>query len=291
MSPRSVRFQSLPREINDATREQHTYLNRLIIERLPLALPPHANSLEGYGRGLAVFAQIYLGFETAARELSLLKDDFVARKRAGIELQRLWILDLFVPGLQRLPRLAKDITYVSKATGANVLESFSIEHRDIAERIRQSILAKPHLLVAYCWVMYMAVFSGGRWIRQQLLSTGSEFWLRQRLDIENIGKAELPAQGLPGFTFLYFEGDHDGEDIKAEFKARLAGVEADFTQEERQEIIEAAQGLFDDCVALVGMLDGIVGGQVVKKGRAHSIPMFFIALACLLACVALKSCR
>jgi hypothetical protein len=59
----------LPVQINTATRKQHTELNRLIIDRIPYALPPKTKSPKTYALGLAAFAQIYLAFEHAFDDL------------------------------------------------------------------------------------------------------------------------------------------------------------------------------------------------------------------------------
>ncbi|SMQ47862.1 unnamed protein product [Zymoseptoria tritici ST99CH_3D7] len=54
---------NLSDEINRATRSQHIELNRLLINRLSLALPPHSSTPLLYGKGLVPFARIFLFFE------------------------------------------------------------------------------------------------------------------------------------------------------------------------------------------------------------------------------------
>jgi hypothetical protein len=104
----------------------------------------------------------------------------------------------------------------------------------------------------------MAVFSGGRWIRQQLAKGGSGFWIGiGQHEFSELEKAHMLPHS-PGFSFLSFDGYEDGEDIKMLFKARLAEAETLLTQQERQDIIAAARYLFDDCIALVRQLDHVV---------------------------------
>ena len=126
----------------------------------------------------------------------------------------------------------------------------------LAERIRETVSAKPHVLIAYAWVMYMAVFSGGRWIRQQFDSAGSDYWTGILASSTVTSEKAGMSSSFPGYTFLSFAGDEDGEDIKADFKSRLAETEAQLTEEERVEVVEAAQELFDHCIQLVGEMDG-----------------------------------
>ena len=147
------------------------------------------------------------------------------------------------------------------------------------DRMSYSLQNKPHLLIAYGWVMYMAIFSGGRWIRQQLSNAGAEFWTGE-LDYVHGEKHVVPLFDLPGFSFLSFDGDKDGEDIKELFKARLAEAETLLTQLERHEVMMAAQGLFEDCTALVGILDRAVWWQEIRR----KVPL---ALLCVVVFAAL----
>jgi hypothetical protein len=54
---------SLAEQINASTRPAHSLLNRLIISRLKLAVPPHAEDLSLYGAGLLHVAPVYVTFE------------------------------------------------------------------------------------------------------------------------------------------------------------------------------------------------------------------------------------
>ena len=114
--------------------------------------------------------------------------------------------------------------------------------------IRETVHEKPWTLVSYAWCFYMAVFSGGRWIRAELLRAGPEFWYAD---------SEKPTTHLSerGLSFWHFPGQFDGEDIKLDFKARLAAAETLFTPDERVDIIEEAKNIFTLCAGLVDELD------------------------------------
>lgn len=60
---------------------------------------------------------------------------------------------------------------------------------------------------------------------------------------------------LPGFSFLSFPGDRDGEDLKSTFKSRLAEAETLLTFKEKQDIVEVSQQLFERSILLVDELD------------------------------------
>jgi len=116
--------------------------------------------------------------------------------------------------------------------------------------ISNAISARPHVIVAYAWVMYMALFSGGRWIRMILKDAGSEFW-------EGRGPGAHQQTALTVFTFLTFPGSHDGEDIKAAFKQQLAEVEEVLSAREKQDIVDEARYIFQKSIDLVHELDDL----------------------------------
>lgn len=131
---------------------------------------------------------------------------------------------------------------------------------EFCAHIRKAVHEKPWTLVSYAWCFYMAVFSGGRWIRAGLLKAGPDFWRAGKED-EKSAVLNLPECGL---SLWHFPGQFDGEDIKVEFKAQLAAAETLFTDDQRVDIIEEAKNIFQLCASLVEELDDII--------RAESLP-------------------
>lgn len=157
-------------------------------------------------------------------------------------------------GLIRSGRLKKDLEYLLDLHPTD-LEVLLAKYpgdkvADFCTHIRRTVNDKPWTLVSYAWCFYMAVFSGGRWIRGGLLNAGPDFW--------SADKSNLPERGL---SFWHFPGAHDGEDIKAEFKTRLAAAETLFTPDERVDIIEEAKNIFQLCAGLVHELDELVAAD------------------------------
>ncbi|KAL1649150.1 hypothetical protein SLS58_001723 [Diplodia intermedia] len=288
----------LSTEINTATRSLHTKLNRLITARLPLALPPHANSPRLYAFGLLHFAHVYLTFESAWHDLtqppthnnpalsSLLEDPWISvstppststtttatatpdspphTPAAADHTATLAFLATLLPaGLPRSRRLRRDLSAllglrpveldVRLATGGYPGGGAVAAY---AAHIRRAAGARPHVLVAYAWVMYMAVFAGGRWIRGQLAGGGGrEFWEggddgARGIDFDTLGDR--------GLAFFSFDGGCDGEDVKAAFKARLAEAEALFDEAQRADVVEEAGRIFEWSIALVEELDELL---------------------------------
>ncbi|XP_014562312.1 hypothetical protein COCVIDRAFT_32751 [Bipolaris victoriae FI3] len=168
-------------------------------------------------------------------------------------------------GLIRSGRLKRDLEYLLglHPTDLEVLLAKYPGNKvaQFCTHIRKSVNEKPWTLVSYAWCFYMAIFSGGRWIRGGLLRAPPSFWpspatttgLQEEADNKS---PDLKNQGL---SFWHFPGPHDGEDIKAEFKLRLAAAETLFTPDERVDIIEEAKQIFKQCAELVDELDDMIG--------------------------------
>lgn len=161
---------------------------------------------------------------------------------------------------------------------------------------KQSVEKTPHVLVAYAWVLYMALFSGGRYLRASLKAAGGlgkDFWDREpspvrphiitrdvlelqdpeeeptqtsdvwSARIAGRGRAKSRSDGdlpkiTPGLLFFEFVGDEDGEDIKREFKKRITEAERLLTPGEKEDIVAEAQEIFSFMLVMVGELDAIM---------------------------------
>ena len=87
----------------------------------------------------------------------------------------------------------------------------------------------------------MALFAGGRYIRSSLERISDEFW---------------PTTSTP-FTFFRFDTPRDGEDLKHEFKKRLAESDGVFSSDQRRDILHEAASIFDNMLLLVAQLDDV----------------------------------
>ncbi|KAF2161028.1 hypothetical protein M409DRAFT_28635 [Zasmidium cellare ATCC 36951] len=250
---------TLSGRINAATRKQHTRLNRLLMDRLPSALPPHTESPLLYSKGLVPFARIFILFEI---EWELLTRHFhtKASTYSGHEYDvRQWLSNLRPSGLARSHRLRDDLRHLRMVAGPDIYNTPALGDAWVKD-MRDLMRKKPHVFMAFAWVFYMAVFSGGRWIRRQLSNGGVDFWLSQPGALRP--KSDLV---VPGFSFLSFDSEHDGEDLKALFKTRLGDAERLLTMDEKQDVINVSQQLFDRCVLLVHELDRMAYRQKIRS--------------------------
>lgn len=164
-------------------------------------------------------------------------------------------MNLVPSGLWRTEAIKADLRHLSKSLCIELkgVDGVRTEDTSLFEHIQKVTTERPHTLIAYAWIMYMAIFSGGRWIRQQLLQPGLSFWhVSGDTGDPKFGDSQNP---VPGFSLFYFEGEKDGEDVKADFKARLEMAEALLSEKERREVTEEAHVIFDMCIGLVDKLD------------------------------------
>jgi len=155
---------------------------------------------------------------------------------------------------------------------------------------KQSVKKNPHVLLAYAWVLYMALFSGGRYLRASLKTAGGfeDFWnrdpspvrpysvTRETQNLALSSKIAADEEVRPsarqktrsechqmmkrqGLSFFDFVGAEDGEDIKREFKKRIAEAEVLLTEGEKADIIQEAQAIFSFMVMIVTELDSVCG--------------------------------
>ncbi|KAH7343005.1 hypothetical protein BKA65DRAFT_302978 [Rhexocercosporidium sp. MPI-PUGE-AT-0058] len=202
---------SLSERINKSTRSLHTQLNRLILTRLPLALPPYTTNPSTYASGLLHIAPIYSTFEdiwadlvsspqlpTSLRNqdshnicdpkapLANAKDATLHHTSKICSRTHSLLTHLRLPGLLRTDRLLSDIHTLTR-TPTHLLSlqlltlSSSGPLSEFLLHTRTSVEANPHVLLAYAWVLYMALFSGGRYLRAALKEAGGQgeaFWSR-----------------------------------------------------------------------------------------------------------------
>lgn len=233
-------------------------------------------------------ARIYITFESLWQGI-INSGDSSTRTNAMLS-------DLFSPGLLRSERLRLDISSLTGKSLQEVDENLSHYPKNnsalsrFLQHIQSSVALRPHVLVAFAFVLYMALFSGGRIIRATLYNAGPGFWhpspsrsafdeqpaqpeifINSNLNKQSTRSSELGlpnaalAPGLattpgneatqPLHQFFHFPGNEDGEDLKREFKRHFAGIETWLSDREKMDIVEAAQQIFHFINEIVEDLD------------------------------------
>lgn len=285
--------ESLSKRINESTIASHAHLNRMITTCLPLAVLPHSTDSSTYLNGILHIAPIYLQFEKSWDALldasqpadraakgqpsKITSEDYFQERQRDITGSILH--PLCVPGLRRSDRLRADIQsltgYTDKLVSAALASSGRLPSlKAFTDHIERSVARSPHVLFAYSWVMYMAIFSGGRYLRATLQSAGVDFWTGETADAsekqiipaasedspKKHGRRGDPNNVMPGLSFFHFPGEEDGEDIKLDFKTRYAELESLLTDAEKDEVVQEAHIIFDSMGAIVKELDFLCRG-------------------------------
>ena len=149
--------------------------------------------------------RIYFAFEGAWQKLTSSTSDADLDDTHRSEVRRS-LLHLRPSGLVRTLRLMNDIEHISSLTRTDFESTVASHQQRMLDKIRRSIRAKPHCLFAYSWVMYLAIFSGVRYIRHQLAKAGLEFWTGE-FDVVDFEKQSLMLLKMPDFSFLSLDGE------------------------------------------------------------------------------------
>jgi hypothetical protein len=318
----------LSRAISARTRAVHARLNKLILARLPLALPPHARDPGVFVTGLLHMTVVYAAFEGLWREM--VKDNGVVpftnddewEARVGLRQEseedgassttttgsddggmtprmRSLLAYVRVPGISRTARLRHDIRAATGWSEAQLDDALgdvcgtapffappSTPVGRFVDHARRAVGQRPHVVLAYAYTLHMALFAGGRHIRAALEGVAdAQFWKTVPMVVTGGGSGgggaatrRTAADGILAihssssydrrpFQFLRFSTPTDGEDLKADFKARLAEVETRLSWREHRDVLQEAACIFENMILLVGQLDGLCEG--VGKGEVE----------------------
>ncbi|PHH63388.1 hypothetical protein CDD81_5989 [Ophiocordyceps australis] len=304
-----------------ATRSVHAQLNKLVVARLPMALPPYASDPSLYLTGLLHIAPIYLAFEQAwktiidspacqqdahhgSQEQDVSDDQHLDEPRACPRVRAL-LSKLYTDRLMRSGNLRSDIAFLTRWPADVVdeeLRSVSQTGRvaNTVHHIRRTCAQRPHVVIAYSYIMFMALFAGGRFIRATLESPGDKFWQSElsslqsdnegtrskvnsqyQLDITSAAASErgvsststcfstspsmLQSNAKLPLSLFDFDSEMDGEDLKREFKKCLAESECELTTREKHDIVQESVCIFENVIAIVGQLD-IMCAATTKQG-------------------------
>lgn len=244
----------------------HRTLNQLIVCRLPLSLPPYDSTPQLYALGLSRFAQVYFAFESAWLGLIKEVDPFApASKFIHGDHGRInhVLRQIYIPEILRSDRLRSDLSKLGLRSATELTvenEQNGMAARNFVSHINDVIQYKPHVLLAYAWVMYMALFNGGRLIRGKLMKGGREYWENGARDLSSLKDRPDAAPGNSNeahrcLSFWFFDGAQDGEAIKQDFKVRLIEAANILTEPERIDVISEARNIFNFCEKIVLELD------------------------------------
>lgn len=309
---------SLAHQINTAITSSHTKINRLILDRMPRAVPPQTDNPSKYITGLLHFGAVYTAFESLWQDIlgihseiapipytyPFTNDNSHHDKATQITDRTRHILEVaYWPTMLRAARIKADIQTMTGWPGHVVdeqIRSVGTSGRlgKVLLQTQESVNAKPHLLLAYAYCLYLALLSGGSYIRTELMYIKSDFWhatptpVRPNMiecrkdpsleepDHRGSSGMDSPVTGfdrhdfstkLP-LDFLDFDpplGENPRQQtkqLKAEFKRRFAEAAQSLTDLERKDIVRESVNIFENMEGIVAQLDKTCGSA---QGKDH----------------------
>lgn len=323
---------SLAHSINIAILSSHTKINRLILDRMPHAVPPHTDNPSTYITGLLHIGAVYIAFESLWQNLLGIHTEIAPIPYAYpfsnpsnsdhdhgtappqiTERTRHILEAAYWPNMLRAARVKADIRAMTGWPTHVIDEQLRSAGTTGAlgtflAYIEETIDSRPHLLLAYAYSLYLALLSGGSYIRAELMYLRAGFWLtvpepikpgmvpctreyaepeklRRQSAFDYVSKphglaAEDQSVTLP-LSFFDFDTPlghenprQQAKDLKTEFKRRFAHAEQVLSDPEKLDIIAESVAVFEHLEAVAEQLDEICGGGagalLQGKSRRHA---------------------
>ncbi|KKO97701.1 hypothetical protein THAR02_10193 [Trichoderma harzianum] len=277
-------------EMVAATRELHTRINRLVVSRLPLALPPQASDAGPYVSGLLHFLPVYMTFEKLWEDI--IPDTLPEEQDGGpniSERMHTILKELRIPQLFRSDILRADIKSITGWSDDVLDNQIDVIKRKgklcaFISHIKQIIPDEPHTLIAYSYNLFMALFAGGRFIRASFEKAGDEFWdtvprpikptmepcrpkstASSPLEPTAYDLAETSRHSQTLLQFWRFNTAEDGEDLKRDYKQVLLRWEGELSPWEREDIVRESVIILENIESIVSHLDSIFAEEPEEK--------------------------
>lgn len=228
---------ALANRINFNTRSEHNVIDRAVTLKFAIAL----RDARIYRQGLQGFYHIFKNVEVLInRELS--KEH---KTKTGEILSNFW-----TETIARTGPLEKDLLFFYNNDRSKFETPIRSEQIDFVEHIYQVCEAKPHLLLAYCHVMYLALFAGGKIMLSSLTKASGIF-----PQVNGKPTAEVSEKGTNLFRFKVEDDQVLRLNYKRDYELATRNT---LTEQEKLEIIEESKEIFRRNV------------KVVKEIEAHN---------------------
>ncbi|KAK9474353.1 uncharacterized protein V1510DRAFT_412013 [Dipodascopsis tothii] len=232
---------SLGNRINWATRKQHSRINALINLKMVFAL----RNARTYRKGIQAFYHVFNTFEQCWDEEKAKDTPMAAILR-----------EVWQPAMARTVPLERDLMFYYG--DRSKFESPVLPAQvDFVAHIRKRVADKPHLLLAYGHVMYLALFAGGRILRSKLAMSAGLF-----PHVEGMTAEEVMLQGTNLFRF---EVD-DEEALRLSFKKTFElQTRNALSEQQKREIIEESLEIFRRNTEMVSEIERVWRARLVAS--------------------------
>lgn len=249
---------ALANRINFHTRDSHNKINADMSVKLAFAMK-HGHI---YRQGILAFYYIFAAVE---QEI----DNLLQNASTPLELQTQKILNQFwCEEFRRSNMIFQDLEllYSKEYSTRTELHAFLDDNvlppqqQAFVEYIHQTVREKPYTILAYCHVLYLALFAGGKLMKSNIYRHTGLFPKFQHLTPE-----EIVRRGTNFFTFSEEGADAEGK-LRWEYKKGYElATRKELTEEQKQEIIKVSSEIFDWNMDVIGELGEINRNELMGK--------------------------
>lgn len=236
---------ALANRINSNTQKEHNKIDKSVTIKFAVAL----RDAKIYRQGLQGFYHIFKNVEILInRELA--KEP---KTKTGEILSNFWDEEK----IARTKRLEQDLLFFYDNNRSKFENPIRSEQIKFVEHIYEAYEQKPHILLAYCHVMYLALFAGGKILSSSLAKATGIF-----PQVDGKTTAEVSKLGTNFFKFPV----EDEQALRIEYKRNyeLATRNA-LTEQEKLDIIEEAKEIYKRNYDFVGEIENHNRSKITSK--------------------------
>ncbi|CCH41345.1 Heme oxygenase 1 [Wickerhamomyces ciferrii] len=214
---------ALANRINMSTRKEHDVVNKSVSLKFAVAL----RDGKIYRQGIQGFYHVFKTVEMLIQQE--LQSD--SKSKIGGILSKFWD-----ERVARTEPLTKDLLYFYNNDPKKFQHPIRKEQIEFVDHIIETYKEKPHILLAYCHVMYLALFAGGKIMNSKLAKATGLFPQVDGQTTEQVSKYG---------TNLYQFNIEDDQILRASYKRDYElATRHELTEQEKLDIIEESKEIY-----------------------------------------------
>lgn len=225
---------ALANRINNNTLKEHNKVDKTVSVKFAIAL----RDAKIYRQGLQGFYHVFKNVEILINQ-ELSKPELT---KTGRILKKFWR-----PEIVRTGPLEKDLMFFYDNDPSKFSKPIRSEQIEFVRHLNEAYEKNPHILLAYCHVMYLALFAGGRLMLSSLTRATGIF-----PQVEGKTTEEVAKYGTNLFRFDV----KDDQTLRIEYKRDYElATRNELTEDEKLDIIEEAKEIYRRNVLIIADLE------------------------------------
>jgi heme oxygenase len=215
---------ALANRINSSTKKEHNKIDKSVTIKFAVAL----RDAKIYRQGLQGFYHVFKTVEVLINK-ELAKEP---KTKVGEILSQFWDEE----AIARTSRLEQDLLFFYGNDKNKFEDPIRQEQINFVKHIYETYEQKPHILLAYCHVMYLALFAGGQILSSSLAKATGIF-----PQVDGKSTSEVAKLGTNFFKFPV----EDSQSLRIKYKREFElATRNELTEQEKLDIIEEAKEIF-----------------------------------------------